>query len=218
GFFYNSILHAMQISLISPIKNDIDNLTKHPLFERFEIQPEKILFSKFPNGFKGLLRIIIGQQISFKTADILWLRACNLAYGEENITPEWVLNQNSLILKSIGLSNQKQAYVRKLAESITLGEFDSSHIDNLKDEYIIEKISKLYGFGIWSAQMYCMLCLARPNILPQNDLAVNKTLQSLYGTGHTLDYKQILQKTKKFEGAYSAFTLILWYLYIKKVI
>ena len=204
----------MQISLISPIKSDIRKLVRHPFFVNYQITPENITFQKFPEGFPGLLKIIIGQQISFKVADALWIRACNLADGEENITAEWVLNQKAETLKSIGLSTQKQKYAQSLSETTISGAFDFNEIKDLPDSYVIEKITGLYGFGIWSAQIYCMLCLTRRNILPQNDLAVNKMLISLYEMKEEMSRKKLLEATKEFEGKYTALTLLLWYLYV----
>lgn len=120
-------------------------------------------------GYATLLRTIIGQQVSFKAADSIWIKL-TATVGDIG-DPTALLARSDEELRGAGLSRQKQAYTRSLAELAAAGEID---FDNLPadDEAAIELLSKVKGIGRWSSEIYLLFAEGRPDIWPAGDLAV----------------------------------------------
>lgn len=129
-------------------------------------------------GFPLLLRIILAQQLSTKAAATIAGRL-DAALGGEPWRPEAFLAVAEEQLRTIGLSRQKIAYGRALAEQVVAGNFDTSALASLEDDAAIEAITALKGFGVWSAQMYLIFSLGRPDIWPVGDLGVREGLRRI---------------------------------------
>ncbi|SVC92314.1 uncharacterized protein METZ01_LOCUS345168, partial [marine metagenome] len=111
-----------------------------------------------------MCRTIIGQQISTKAADSIWSKfeiKC-----KKKIVPETVLKLTSSSLKSAGLSRQKITYLKNIAKSFKNKSFNIRDLKKMDDDLAIDYITKLKGLGIWSAQMFLMFNLNRPDIFP----------------------------------------------------
>ena len=130
--------------------------------------------------FSFIVKTIISQQISDKIADSIWKKFCK--YFEKN-TPKFnkIKNIHSLEsnLKKIGISNNKQKYILNVYNSIISKSIDYSLLKKLSEDEIRKQLIKLKGIGIWTCDMILIFFLMRPNILPQNDLIIEKVKKKL---------------------------------------
>jgi DNA-3-methyladenine glycosylase II len=128
--------------------------------------------------FEALVRAVISQQLSTKAADTIRGRVFGLMPG---LTPEALLAVPVADLRVAGLSGQKTAYLRDLSERVADGRLDLQSLRRLSDEEVIEAIVAVKGFGRWTAQMFLMFCLHRPDVLPTGDLGIVKGFQNVLG-------------------------------------
>jgi DNA-3-methyladenine glycosylase II len=126
----------------------------------------------------ALVRALVSQQLSTKAADTIHKRVLQLM---PSLSAENILRVSPADLRAAGLSNQKVAYLRDLADRIVDGRLDLSSLREKSDEEVIEAIVAVKGFGRWSAQMFLMFCLHRPDVLPTGDLGIVKGMQSVLG-------------------------------------
>ena len=132
------------------------------------------------DAYGTLLRTVIGQQLSAKAAFTIHGRVLEL-YGGAHPSPEELLGTPEEDLRACGLSGRKVEYMRSLAEHIQDGSLQLERLDQLSDEEVIEEIVAVRGFGEWSAQMFLMFFLERPDVLPTGDLGIRKAVQIHYG-------------------------------------
>jgi len=130
--------------------------------------------------FPRLIRAIVGQQISVKAAASIYGRLATVT-GEPP-TPAALASQTDEVLRACGLSNAKVRAVRDLAEHALDGRLDLAHLDSLPDEEVIEQLVAVRGIGRWTAEMFLMFSLARPDVLAADDLGVQAGIQRLYAT------------------------------------
>ena len=130
--------------------------------------------------FDALVRAIVYQQLSGKAAATIYRRVVDL-HGGAPPTPAQLLATSDEALRAAGLSRQKTIYVKDLAAKVAAGEVDMETIDAHDDAGIIERLVQVKGIGRWSAQMFLMFRLGRPNVLPELDLGVQKGIQHTYG-------------------------------------
>jgi DNA-3-methyladenine glycosylase II len=130
--------------------------------------------------FHGLARAIIYQQLSGKAAATIMSRVLE-AGNSEQLTDKIVHRLTDKALKSAGLSQRKIEYLRGLAHAVKSGEINFDELDATPDnELIIERLTALKGIGRWTAEMYLIFDLGRPDVMPLNDLAITKTICQLY--------------------------------------
>jgi DNA-3-methyladenine glycosylase II len=128
-------------------------------------------------GFATLLRIMVAQQLSTRSAAAIWGRleaAC-----EPVVTAQRFLELEEAAFKTIGVSRQKMAYGRSLAEAIAAGVLDLEALATVPEEEAIAAISALRGFGRWSAEIYLLFALGRADIFPADDLGLQVGMQRL---------------------------------------
>jgi DNA-3-methyladenine glycosylase II len=130
--------------------------------------------------FQALLRSIIYQQLSGKAAATIHRRVIDVLGGSP--VPDAVLLTPDEDLRSAGLSRQKISYVRDLARHAAEGSVPLEHLDALDDDAIIAALASIKGVGRWTAQMFLMFRLGRPNVLPAEDLGIRKGVQLAYRT------------------------------------
>ena len=128
-------------------------------------------------GFAALLRIMVSQQLSTRSAAAIWGRLAAAAGPE--VTPHSVLALDDAALRGAGLSGRKMEYGRGLAEAVDCGALDLDGLAKLSDEEGIAAISALRGFGRWSAEIYLLFALDRADIWPADDFAVRAALRRL---------------------------------------
>ncbi len=129
--------------------------------------------------FDALLRAIVYQQLSGKAASTILGRVLAL-YGNRYPTADELLATPEEPLRAAGLSRQKLAYMRDLAAHVNGGTLAIDRIDALGDAEIIQALTMVKGIGRWSAQMFLMFRLGRPDVLPETDLGIRKGLQRAY--------------------------------------
>jgi len=131
------------------------------------------------DAYGMLLRSVVGQQLSVKAAATIYGRVLEL-FGGETPSPQRLLDAEPETLREVGLSWRKVDYVRSLAEHVLSGALELDRLDELSDDEVIAEITAVRGFGVWSAQMFLLFFLERPDVLPTGDLGIRKAVQVAY--------------------------------------
>lgn len=129
------------------------------------------------DGFKCIVKYIIGQQISDKARETIWQRLCMTL---EKITPEKILITENEDLKKVGLSERKVTYIKILATAIIDGDINFNEFKKLTNEEVIKKLTTLKGIGQWTAEMYLIFSLGRENVFSKGDGTIRRTIQWMY--------------------------------------
>ena len=169
---------------------------------------EKPYFVKENNYFESIVRSIIYQQLSTKSASKIYGRF-NKLFENGSLNPESVMEQSNDTYRSIGLSRQKISYIFNVADAYTNGMIPQN-IDKYGDEDIINTLIQIKGIGKWTAQMFLMFTLNRPDILPELDLGINKGFK-IYFKLNQLPSEDYMQKKAEKWRPYR--TLACWYLW-----
>jgi DNA-3-methyladenine glycosylase II len=134
----------------------------------------------YADRFSALVRSIVSQQISSKAARSINLKL--LALGGDPHSPERLIKLGEMQLRSVGLSGPKARYVLNLAEAVVAGELPLDDFDDTwDDETIIEKLTAVKGIGVWTAEMFLIFVMNRPDVLPTRDLGVRSALRERHG-------------------------------------
>ncbi len=176
----------------------------------------KKIINKFNKGFLttrkdpffSLCRTIIGQQISTKAADSIWLKFEKKC--KKKILPINVLKLSSSSLRSAGLSRQKVSYLKNIAKSFKNKSFNIRNLKKMDDEQAISYITQLKGLGIWSAQMFLMFNLNRPDIFPTKDIGLVRAISKNYKTSYPPSERFLNKISKLHLGYRSVFTWYMW--------
>ena len=129
--------------------------------------------------FYSLIRAIVYQQLSGKAAATIFGRFLELFPGQEP-TPDALLALTDAQLRSVGLSRQKSAYLRDLATKVHTGALPLDHVETLTDVDLITHLVQVKGIGKWTAQMFLMFKLGRPDVLPDLDLGIQNAIKRAY--------------------------------------
>jgi DNA-3-methyladenine glycosylase II len=130
--------------------------------------------------FEAVARSIIYQQLSGKAAGTIH-RRFHALYGDRAPEPHQLLESTDEMLRGVGLSRQKIGYLRDLAGRVVSGDVPLSTIEALGDDDVLAALTRVKGVGRWTAQMFLMFRLGRPDVLPDLDLGVQKAVQLAYG-------------------------------------
>ena len=130
--------------------------------------------------FGMLVRSIISQQISVGAARSIRQKLETLV-GQAGLTPEGILAQTPGSLRAAGLSPQKLSYLLDLSGKVNRGEVGLARIGRLSDEDVIAELTQIKGIGRWTAQMFLIFALGRPDVFPLDDLGVRAAISKLYG-------------------------------------
>jgi len=128
--------------------------------------------------FSSLAEAIVYQQLNGKAAVTIFNRFAALA--GEPLTPEGILKLSDAQLRGVGLSKQKSAYMKDLAEKTAAGLLDFSRLPDLSDDEVIKHLTQVKGIGVWTAHMFLMFSLRRPNVLPTGDYGVQMAVKKYY--------------------------------------
>lgn len=137
--------------------------------------------SRTHHPFVSLARALTSQQLSGKAATTIFNRVLDLVGGRDALTPANVLALDQRQLRAAGLSRQKISYLRDLSERVGDGRLVLDDLEHRPDAEVIEAITAVKGFGVWSAEMFLMFRLNRPDIFPIGDLGIVKGTQKLLG-------------------------------------
>jgi DNA-3-methyladenine glycosylase II len=129
-------------------------------------------------SFQTMVRSIAFQQLNGKAATTIFNRLLMAAGGK--LTPDSVLSLSKTEMRACGLSKQKLSYIRDLAEKTESGEIDFAALPKMSDEEVIEHLTRVKGIGVWSAQMFLMFALRRPNVLACGDFGVQAAIRKHY--------------------------------------
>lgn len=132
-------------------------------------------------AFAFLARSICFQQLAFAAADTIWRRTCALTPGPGFPPPQEFLRLAEPELRAAGLSRNKMAAVRDLAEHFRRGDLRAVALARGGDEEVIEALTQVHGIGRWTAQMYLIFKLGRLDVLPAADLGVQEGARRIYG-------------------------------------
>ena len=160
------------------------------------------------NPFFSLCRTIVGQQISTKAADSIWAKFEKKC--KKKIKPKIVLKISSRNLKSAGLSRQKVSYLKNIATAFTSKTFDVKKLKKMNDSDAINYITKLKGLGVWSAEMFLMFNLNRPNIFPVKDIGLLRAISKNYKKTYPPSKKFLETISKIHYGYRTVFTWYMW--------
>ena len=160
------------------------------------------------NPFFSLCRTIVGQQISTKAADSIWAKFEKKC--KKKIKPKTVLKIPSYSLKRAGLSRQKISYLKNIAKAFVNKSFEVKKLKKMNDIDAINYITKLKGLGVWSAEMFLMFNLNRPNIFPVKDIGLLRAISKNYKTVYPPS-KKTLEKISKIHYGYR--TVFTWYMW-----
>jgi DNA-3-methyladenine glycosylase II len=130
-------------------------------------------------AFQTLVRSIVYQQLSGKAAATILGRLLAAAKADP-ITPEAILRLRPQKMRTLGLSQQKTAYIRELARMTRDGEIQFERLGEMADAEVITHLTKVKGVGIWTVHMFLMFALRRPNVLPVGDLGVRMAIKKAY--------------------------------------
>jgi DNA-3-methyladenine glycosylase II len=158
--------------------------------------------------FEMLARAIVFQQLSTKAARTIYGRLEEAAGG--TLTPESIQNLSVGEMRRAGLSRQKLGYIRDLAEHALSGKVDFARLPAMSDEEVIESLTDIKGIGVWTAHMFLLFSLRRPNVLPVGDLGVRMAIQRAYRKRKMPTPKQVEQIAK---GWHPYCSYAAWYLW-----
>lgn len=184
-------------------------LAEDPVFAARTIPVEQFGWQYIGAGFAGLIRIIIGQQISTSAADALWLRFETTLPA---VTPAVLLDLSDADMRGLGMSQQKMSYMRGLAAAVADGSFDPHALEQLDDAAVYAAITACKGLGNWSAEMFLMFGLARPDVWPAGDLGIQEGLRRYRKQATRPDYEETRAAGADFAGRRTAAALLLWHL------
>ena len=189
-------------------------LTRDPLFGNClnvaGALPEPVL--RVPAGFSGLLRIILEQQVSTKAAEAMWRKLSAMA---DPVSPEAVLALDDDSLRQCGFSRQKMAYARGLAEDVASGRLDIQAVHRMPDDEALESLVRIKGIGRWSAEIYLLLVLGRPDVWPVDDLAVAVGLQWLLGRDEHPPRNELVALGEPWRPYRSTAARLVWHYYLQ---
>jgi DNA-3-methyladenine glycosylase II len=132
------------------------------------------------DAYGALLRAVVGQQLSVKAAATIFDRVLAL-FGGRMPTPQALLEAEPDDLRAAGLSGRKVEYLQDLARHVLSGELEVDRLPDLPDETVIAEITAVRGLGVWTAHMFLMFHLERPDVLPVGDLGVRNAVKAAYG-------------------------------------
>jgi DNA-3-methyladenine glycosylase II len=149
-----------------------------PQLRRVEAEAGPLPWRVRAPGFAGLLNAIVGQQISNQAAAAIWRRVCAL---EGCLSPEGLLAIDDADLRAAGLSRPKIGHARAVAEAFVAGVLATDALAAMDDEAAVRTISSVRGLGVWSAEIYLLFALQRPDVFPAGDLALQAAMADLKG-------------------------------------
>lgn len=166
-----------------------------------------------PPGFATLLHIILEQQVSLASA-----RACvdKLEARIVTVSPENVLNLSDPELKAIGFSRQKTLYARHLSEAVAEGRLDLERLNSKPDEDVRLELKKLKGIGDWTCDIYLLMAMLRPDVMPKGDLALHAAWRRLSNAERGPDAVEFAVIAEAWKPFRSVAARLLWHFYLSE--
>ncbi len=162
-------------------------------------------------SYEHLLRIIVGQQLSVKAAATIYGRVEDALEGK--VEPKRFLKKTDEELRALGLSRQKVGYGRGLSQAVLEGRLVPADLAHHDDEKVLKEITALKGFGRWSAEMFLMFSLGRPDIWPADDLAIQEAVKKLKGLKERPKQKEMDEIAEPWRPHRASVGVFLWHFY-----
>ena len=164
-------------------------------------------FRRRSDAFSALARAIVGQQISTKAAHSIWTRLTGCV---ASFAPDAIAAADEATLYSAGLSKQKARYVQDLANHFATGSLDPARWRHMGDESVVEDLRRVKGIGRWTAEMFLIFHLQRPDVLPAGDLGLQKAMSVHYNRGRPLTEKKLRRLAEPWAPWRTVATWYLW--------
>ena len=186
---------------------------EHEIFARVYDAYEPPPLWDRPTGFATLLQIILEQQVSLASA-----KACfdKLAFRLGDVNPETVLTLSDAELRSVGFSRQKTAYARHLAEAILEEHINLDSLHKLSDAEVKAELIKLKGVGEWTSDIYLLMALLRPDVMPRGDIALHAAYQKLTGLDNRPGSDEFIAMAEQWAPYRSVAARLLWHFYLSE--
>jgi len=159
-----------------------DKVLRRLMEEGGPIDPNTDRRASRPEPYQALARAIVGQQLSTKAAASIWSRLVALFDGDTP-EPEAILRRRPETLRKAGLSGAKVEFLRDLASRVKDGRLQLDRLKELPDEDVIAELIEVKGVGRWTAEMFLIFHLGRPDVVSTGDLGIRRAVQIAYGTG-----------------------------------
>jgi DNA-3-methyladenine glycosylase II len=159
--------------------------------------------------FGTLVRSIVYQQLSGKVASVILARLISALPGRK-LTPRGILKVSVEDMRAVGLSSAKTAYIRDLAERTLAGDVVFKTIHTLSDDEVIEHLTQVKGIGVWTAHMFLIFALQRPDVLPTGDLGVRVAMKKAYGLADLPKPQEMQHLAESWRPYCSVATWYLW--------
>ena len=173
------------------------------------IKYDDLNINQADNYFAELCKHIIYQQLAGKAADTIYSRYLSLLSGKENIS-ESILDLSSEALRSVGLSKQKANYIHNIANFFITNKNELKSLPQLSDKDIISILTRIKGVGTWTAEMFLIFTLGRPDVFSFKDLGLKKGFEKLYGVEFRENDKKIIKIINNWAPYKSYASLVLW--------
>jgi DNA-3-methyladenine glycosylase II len=161
------------------------------------------------DAYGALVRSIVGQQLSTKAASTIYGRMLEL-FGGHTPSPRQLLKADPKKIRAAGLSNAKVAYLRDLAVHVEEGTLELERLPDLPDEEVAEQLTAIKGLGQWTADMFLMFHLGRPDILPVGDQGIRRAVMVEYRLRKLPEPKRLRQIAKPWQPYRTLACLYLW--------
>jgi DNA-3-methyladenine glycosylase II len=162
------------------------------------------------NHFRALVESIVSQQLSVKASDTIFKRFLKLFPGRGFPTPAMVLKMPSHKMRACGLSNSKVSFIKDLAEKIYRKELNLRQLQKWENEEVILHLTQVKGIGRWTAEMFLMFSLQRPDVFSHGDLGLRNAVKKLYGFKKLPSPKQIEKIVQKWSPHKTLASRYLW--------
>jgi DNA-3-methyladenine glycosylase II len=174
-----------------------------------QVGPCRIALRTDGTHYHALTRAIVFQQLSGKAAGTIFGRF-NALYPANSPTPEAVLATSDEQLRAVGLSRQKIGYMRDLSLKVTTGDLPLDAVEHMADDDLIAHLVQVKGIGRWTAQMFLMFRLGRPDVLPELDLGIQNAIRKAYRMRKRPTPKQVKRIGAKWSPHSSVASWYLW--------
>lgn len=162
-------------------------------------------------GFVTLLRIVLEQQVSLVSADAMFRR---LLAQLEPLTPQTVLAAGEPFMRSFGVTRQKAAYFINVAQAVHEGGLDFEALSRASDEAVIAQLTSVRGIGPWTARIYLLMVLCRPDVWPVGDVALATAFQKLKGLEKRPSQPELSELALAWAPHRATAARLLWHYYL----
>jgi DNA-3-methyladenine glycosylase II len=187
----------------------VDHVIRRLIDEGGPIDPRRDRRGSRPDAYQALARAIVGQQLSTKAAASIWRRVTELFDGDTPLPAELIAIDGEK-LRGAGLSWSKVGFLKDLAERVEDGRLALDRLDELSDEDVIAELIEIKGIGRWTAEMFLIFHLGRPDVVSIGDLGIRRAVQQAYGMDELPDPTKMERISEPWRPHRTLACLYLW--------